>query len=239
MRCTTPHHRSGPARPRHGVVLRGGSEPRGSVIRAGPVLLGLLAALAGPRAAVGQEVSLVPRVGVGIPAGSLADAVDAGVSFGVGAAVRIHPRVSVRLGASLDDLGGQEVTVAEDLLTVRLPNVGLWRLAAAGEVDAIVPGLTPLTIVAGAGVGVAGFRERDVDRALLPAASDVSTLGTSAMAQVGLQAGWDFSRRWNAFVEGQAVAIFADETESATSQGRMGGTLWLVPITVGLRLRFY
>ncbi|MEN8375066.1 MAG: hypothetical protein ABFS34_06400 [Gemmatimonadota bacterium] len=197
----------------------------------------LAALVAGPLSA--QEITIDPRVGIALPVSSLADDVEAGLSFGLGVAVRVHPRISLRVDGALDELGGETLDLgvlpgSGGTVSVELPNVRLWRFSVGAEVDVIIPGLVPLTVVLNAGGGFGSFVDRELDQSL-DGFPDISEIGTSAAAEAGLRVGYDFSRRLNVFVGGHVVGIFA----RTSSEEPTGGTLWMVPVTAGFRVRFF
>ncbi len=200
-------------------------------------------AAAAPIAA--QDGSLDPRVGIAVPVGALGDFADAGPTAALGAALRVHPRFSLRVDVAIDELDGATVPSgaiggSED---VDLPGIRIWGYTAGAEADLIVPGLTPLTVVADVGLGGASVSQPDADASGPEAAIVGSGSATYFSAQGGVRIGWDFSRRLNAFAAAHAAAMFTGGPRSSVANGaevlRGNGTLWAVPIVAGLRIRFY
>lgn len=218
-------------------------EPAGDVGRA---IVCACALVAPASRAVAQEAALDPRIGVAVPVGAFADFVDAGPSVALGAGLRVHPRFSLRADVAVDDLDGS--TIPAQVITggaegTQLPGIRIWRYTAGAEADVIVPGLTPLTVVADVGVGGASIGRPDAD----PSAPDPVVSGpppaTHLTAHGGVRIGWDFSRRLNAFAAAHAMAMFTGDPLVYVAQGTEllagNGTLWAVPIVAGLRIRFY
>lgn len=206
----------------------------------------VLAALPGVPARA-QEVSLDPRLGFVVPVGELESVADVGVAGGLGAGIRIHPRVGLRVDLVVENLAGVELPggssgSAGPGSPLHLGDVRVWRYTAGVEGDVIVPGLVPLTVVVGAGAGGASLRT-DGEVSVPEEFAALADPSTFATARAGVRVGWDFSRRWNAFASLAGTALFTGDA-SASEPAPPGllagrGTLWTLPLTVGVRVRFY
>lgn len=210
--------------------------------------LGLAGLVSLPGAAArAQEVSLEPRLGVVIPVGELESFADAGVAGGLGAGIRIHPRVGLRVDLELGHLGvdlSGESTGADggSGASLQLGDVRVWRYTVGFEGDLIVPGLSPLTLVVGAGAGGASLRA-DRTASVPEGFAALTEPSTFATARAGVRVGWDLSRRWNAFASLEGSALFTGEASPSETvpPGLLvdRGTLWAIPLTAGVRVRLY
>jgi hypothetical protein len=209
----------------------------GSVRYPGTALIAALTAMSttgGTRQLAAQEFTVDPRAGVSVPVGELGSRVDAGLAAGLGVAIRVHPRWSIRADVGVEDYDGGVDTFAgpgEDL-PLELEGARVWRYGIGVEADAIVPGLVPLTVVAGAGIGGASLRASS--------SADASMRGDHPGARADIKLGWDFSRRWNAYAGLEAAAVFTGDAEAGSAASSLGGgTIWAFPLTLGVRLRLY
>ncbi|HSM35031.1 MAG TPA: hypothetical protein VK837_01425 [Longimicrobiales bacterium] len=198
------------------------------------VALAAISTTGATRQLAAQELTVDPRAGLSVPVGGLGSRVDVGVAAGLGVTMRVHPRWSIRADVAVEDYEGGFDAFAgpgEDL-PLTLEGARVWRYEVGVEADAIVPGLVPLTVVVGAGIGGASLR------AISP--SDASLRGDHPGAQADVKVGWDFSRRWNAFAGLEAAAVFTGDADAGSAARSLGGgTIWAFPLTVGVRLRLY
>ena len=190
-------------------------------------------------------ISFEARAGVAIPAGAMADLVDVGPAFGVGAAYEVKPRVAVRLDADLALYGGAEFDAAAAEQTVG-PDVNLWHVTASAEFDLTEPtAATPWRITATGGLGATVFDADRFDEGVdnpRTGEDDVREFdGTYLTLASGLKAAYRVAPRLEAYGSLQWFLAFSDEDETAVFTELSGtevspfSTLSSFPLTVGVR----
>ena len=94
----------------------------------------------------------------------------------------------------------------------------------------------------GAGAGGASLRA-DRTPSVREEFAALTEPSTFATARAGVRVGWDFSRRWNAFASLEGTALFTGEASPSepVPPGLLAdrGTLWAMPLTLGVRVRLY
>jgi Outer membrane protein beta-barrel domain len=185
-------------------------------------LSGLLALPAGAAAqglaggtASEPTVMVEARGGMNVPTFDIADAVDAGPSFGIGAAVRLAPRVYVlgdvdlgfHSGASVPGGGGG-------------PDVNVYHYMAKLGYDLIPPSDSRWSLLVNAGAGALTL---DVDGA---------RSHTYPAINVGAKIGYRLTPRLSLVLSPQGDIAFTKEAELGTSNA------WVWPFTAGIRAAF-
>lgn len=204
------------------------SRRRGVVGAAVHIGVAVLLLASGATPADGQQgISLEGRAGLAVPAGDLGDNHDAGLAAGLGLGFDLGSRVALTADAELGAFGRGSASAggggqgpAADLK--------LWHLTAGLELQLLDPTMTYWTLALHGGGGITAFD---------PDPGEGHTYGTG---RAGLSLGYRFSPEAS-FVAGvRAYALFVDEADfqDAESFDVRSGTLWTVPITVGLRLSF-
>lgn len=206
------------------------SSSRGSGAVGTVALIGVAVLLLAPGTtpAAGQQgISFEGRTGLAVPAGDLGDTHDVGLAAGLGLGFDLGSRVALTADAELGAFGGGAASAggggqgpAADLK--------LWHVTGGVELQLLDPRMTYWTLALHGGGGITAFD---------PDPGEGHTYGTG---WTGLSLGYRFSSEAS-FVAGvRAYALFVDEADfqDATSFDVQSGTLWTVPITAGLRLRF-
>lgn len=180
------------------------------------VVSGLLAltGLVTTEADAQQRVTFDGRAGVALPTGRLAESTDAGVTFGLGGAYWVHPRIALTADGDLELLRGQEVS------GVRGPDLNLWHYNAGAAVS-LLPETSRWQVLANVGAGASTFdSELETDESL-----------TRFTTNGGLRLGYRIAPRSDVFVGSQAFLMFTDETRQGSD------TNWSIPVHAGLRLK--
>jgi hypothetical protein len=160
-----------------------------------------------------RRVTLEARGGLNVPTFDISDAVDAGPSFGVGAAVQVAPKLwlmgdvdlGFHPGASLPDgTEGPDVTVYHYVAKVG------YELVSAGQ--------SPWSVIVNAGAGALTF--------------DVDGVGSNTYPaiNVGAKIGYRLSPRASLVLSPQGDIAFSDDAEVGTSNA------WVWPFTAGIRI---
>ena len=212
-------------------------------------LLAALAPLAAPTEAAAQTapppISFEARAGVAIPAGAVADLVDVGPAFGVGAAYEVKPRVAIRLDGDVAFYGGSDFDAVAAEQAVG-PDVNLWHVTASAEVDLTEPAAgTPWRITATGGLGATVFDADRFDEGVdnpRTGEDDVREFDATYLTlATGLKAAYRVAPRLEAYGGLQWFLAFADEDETAVFTELSGtevspfSTVSSFPLTVGVR----
>ena len=153
--------------------------------------------------------------GVGLPAGDLADLTDPGFTTGLDLSYRVHPRIALRAGGSVEFLPASDELVAIGAGS----DLDLWHYDAGVEVALLPPGRSPwsLTLDLGAGASTFDFETSE---------STETYFTTSG----GLRVGYALTPMLDVYVGGDAHLMFADEEEVGVDTG------WSLPVTAGIEL---
>jgi hypothetical protein len=160
-----------------------------------------------------RRVSVEARGGFNVPTFDISDAVDAGPSFGVGAAVQFAPKLwlmgDVDLGfhSGADLAGGGEA-----------PDVKVYHYVAKLGYELLSEGQSPWSVIVNAGAGALTF---DVDGA---------GSNTYPAINVGAKIGYRLSPRVQLLLSPQGDIAFTDEEDVGTSNA------WVWPFTAGVRI---
>ncbi len=197
------------------------------------------------RAQVDGTLSVEAHGGVGIPLGTFADVNDLGPTFGGTLAWHFHPNWAIRGGVDYISLG--EEATSDGVLTG--PPVDLLYFGGGVEVNFGAPKYqdVPFTFMMNVGAGMMQYSAEEAfyGGQRHPASDlDQSYLAFNGGARVGYQV----SPLINLFVQAQAYLILIDEADSqpyvdwVQDQGLSGldtfETLWVLPVSGGIRLTF-
>lgn len=158
---------------------------------------------------------LEARGGSSVPTFDIADAVDAGPSFGAGVGVRVAPRVWLMGDVDFGFHPGADLAVGSSG-----PDVDVYHFMAKAGFELLQPGTSPWSVVVNLGAGVLNFRPEGSDSKTYPA--------INAGAKIGYRA----SPRITLLLSPQGDIAFTDEAELGTSNA------WVWPFTAGLRVNF-
>lgn len=183
----------------------------GTALLAGLTLLGL----ASPAQAqwADRRVTIEARGGLNVPTFDISDAVDAGPSFGIGAAVQFAPKLwlmgdvdlGFHSGATLAG-GGQG------------PDVNVYHYVAKLGYELLSDRQSPWSLIVNAGAGALTF---DVDGA---------ASNTYPAINVGAKIGYRVSPRVQLLLSPQGDIAFTDDKDLGTSNA------WVWPFTAGVRI---
>jgi hypothetical protein len=175
------------------------------------------AAAQGPSGGIAGEPTLMveARGGVNVPTFDISDAVGSGPSFGIGAAVRVAPRVYLlgdvdagfHSGASLPGGGNG-------------PDVNVYHYIAKVGYDLVPASDSRWSLLVNAGAGALTF---DVDGA---------GSNTYPAINVGAKIGYRLNSRLSLVLSPQGDIAFSKEEELGTSNA------WVWPFTAGIRAGF-
>lgn len=161
-----------------------------------------------------QRVTFDGRAGMALPVGRLADATDPGVTFGLGGALWVHPRIALTADGDLELLRGQKVA------GVRGPDLNLWHYGAGAAVS-LLPTASRLQMLANVGAGASTFDSELED------AESLTRFTTNG----GLRLAYRIADRSDVFVGSQAYLMFTDEARQGSD------SQWSIPVHAGLRLK--
>jgi hypothetical protein len=160
-----------------------------------------------------RRFTLEARGGLNVPTFDIADAVDAGPSVGVGAALQVSPRVWLLGDVDLGFHSGASLGGGIDG-----PDAKVYHYIAKLGYSLVPEGSSPWSVIINAGGGAMTF---DVD--------GVSS-NTYPAINVGAKIAYQLSPRASLLLSPQGDIAFTDEAEVGTS------TAWVWPFTMGLRL---
>jgi len=185
-------------------------------------LAGLLALPAGAAAqglaggaASEPTVMLEARGGMNVPTFDIADAVDAGPSFGIGAAVRVAPRVYLLGDVDVGFHSGASVPAGGSG-----PDVNVYHYMAKVGYDLVPASDSRWSLLVNAGAGALTF---DVDGA---------QSRTYPAINVGAKIGYRLTPRLSLVLSPQGDIAFSKEAELGTSNA------WVWPFAAGIRAAF-
>ena len=183
----------------------------GTVLLSGLILLGLASTVQAQW--VDRRVSIEARGGFNVPTFDISDAVDAGPSFGLGAAVQFAPKLwlmgDVDLGfhSGADLAGGGEA-----------PDVKVYHYVAKLGYELLSEGQSPWSVIVNAGAGALTFD------------ADGAGSNTYPAINVGAKIGYRLSPRVQLLLSPQGDIAFTDEENVGTSNA------WVWPFTAGVRI---
>jgi hypothetical protein len=159
------------------------------------------------------RVTIEARGGLNVPTFDISDAVDAGPSVGIGAALQIRPRVyllgDVDLGFHLGaDLPGG----------ASAPDVKVYHYMAKVGYELLAAGSSPWSLIVNAGAGAMTFD------------ADGAGSNTYPAINVGAKIGYRVSPRASLLLSPQGDIAFTKDAELGTSNA------WVWPFTAGIRL---
>jgi hypothetical protein len=163
--------------------------------------------------AEGGKVTLEARGGLNVPTFDISDAVDAGPSVGVGAAVQIRPRVYLLGDVDLGFHSGAGLPGGASG-----PDVKVYHYMAKVGYELLADGASPWSVIVNAGAGAMTF---DVDGA---------GSNTYPAINVGAKIGYRVSPRLSLLLSPQGDIAFTKDAELGTSNA------WVWPFTAGIRL---
>jgi len=183
----------------------------GTVLISGLLLLGI-ASIAQAQWAE-RRVSIEARGGFNVPTFDISDAVDAGPSFGLGAAVQFAPKLwlmgDVDLGfhSGADLAGGGEA-----------PDVKVYHYVAKLGYELLSEGQSSWSVIINAGAGALTFD------------ADGAGSNTYPAINVGAKIGYRLSPRVQLLLSPQGDIALTDNDQVGTSNA------WVWPFTTGVRI---
>jgi hypothetical protein len=183
----------------------------GTVLLFGLILPGIASTVQAQ--SVERRVSIEARGGFNVPTFDIADAVDAGPSFGVGAAVKFAPKLwlmgDVDLGfhSGADLAGGRQA-----------PDVKVYHYVAKLGYELLSEGQSPWSVIVNAGAGALTFD------------ADGAGANTYPAINVGAKIGYRLSPRVQLLLSPQGDIAFTNDEDVGTSNA------WVWPFTAGIRV---
>ncbi len=159
------------------------------------------------------RVTLEARGGLNVPTFDISDAVDAGPSVGIGAAVQIRPRIYLLGDLDLGFHSGADLPGGASA-----PDVKVYHYMAKVGYALLAEGSSPWSLIVNAGAGAMTF---DVDGA---------GSNTYPAINVGAKIGYRVSPRVSLLLSPQGDIAFTKDAELGTSNA------WVWPFTAGIRL---
>lgn len=173
--------------------------------------------LANPPAAGAQDAApratLEARAGLNVPTFDISDAVDAGPSFGVGAAVQVRPRLYLLGDVDLGFHSGANLAGG-----LEAPDVKVYHYMAKLGYELLSPGSSPWSVIVNAGAGALTFDPDGASSKTYPAIN------------VGAKIGYRLSPRVSLLLSPQGDIAFTKDDELGTDNA------WVWPFTAGVRL---
>jgi hypothetical protein len=160
-------------------------------------------------------VWLEARGGSSVPTFDIADAVEAGPSFGAGVGVRVAPRFWLMGDVDFGFHPGADLVAGASG-----PDVDVYHFMAKAGFELLRPGTSPWSVVVNLGAGALTFKPEGADSKTYPA--------INAGAKIGYRA----SPRITLLLSPQGDIAFTDEAELGTNNA------WVWPFTAGLRVNF-
>lgn len=163
--------------------------------------------------AQGRRVTIEARAGLNVPTFDISDAVDAGPSFGIGAAVQVRPRVYLLGDFDLGFHSGAGLAGGASA-----PDVKVYHYMAKVGYELLTEGTSPWSLMVNAGAGAMTFDVDGADSHTYPAIN------------VGAKIAYRVSPRVSLLLSPQGDIAFSKSDELGTSNA------WVWPFTAGLRL---
>lgn len=181
------------------------------------IALGLLAG--GPARLLAQGENpqwyLEARAGSTVPTFDIADAVEAGPSFGGGVGVRVAERLWLMGDVDFGFHPGADLAAGGSG-----SDVDVYHFMAKAGVELLRPGTSPWSVVLNLGAGAVNFRPEGADSKTYPAIN------------AGAKIGYRVSPRMTLLLSPQGDIAFTDEDELGTTNA------WVWPFTAGARINF-
>ena len=183
----------------------------GTALLSGLMLLGIATTAEAQWA--DRRVTIEARGGLNVPTFDISDAVDAGPSFGVGAAVQFAPKLWLMGDVDLGFHSGTNLVGGGEG-----PDVNVYHYVAKLGYELLSEGQSPWSVIVNAGAGALTF---DVDGA---------GSNTYPAINVGAKIGYRLSPRVHLLLSPQGDIAFTDDDEVGTSNA------WVWPFTAGIRI---
>jgi len=162
-----------------------------------------------------RRISLEARAGLNVPTFDISDAVDAGPSFGLGAAVQFAPKLWLMGDVDLGFHPGAELVGGG-----KAPDVRVYHYVSKLGYELLSEGQSsPWSVIVNAGAGALTF---DADNA---------GSNTYPAINVGAKIGYRLSPRVQLLLSPQGDIAFTDSKDVGTSNS------WVWPFTAGVRIR--
>jgi hypothetical protein len=183
----------------------------GAAVLSGILLLGIASTAQAQWS--GRRAWLEARGGLNVPTFDISDAVDAGPSLGIGAAVRFAPKVWLMGDVDLGFHSGTDVAgVGEG------PDVKVYHYMAKLGYELLSEGQSPWSVIVNAGAGALTF---DVDGA---------ESNTYPAINVGAKIAYRLSPRVHLLLSPQGDIAFTEDDALGTTNA------WVWPFTAGIRI---
>jgi hypothetical protein len=170
-----------------------------------------------PSAARAQDAApratLEARAGLNVPTFDIADAVDAGPSFGIGAGVQLRPRLYLMGDVDLGFHSGADLAGG-----LEAPDVKVYHYMAKVGYEVLSADSSPWSVIVNAGAGALTFDP------------DGSSSKTYPAINVGAKIGYRLSPRVSLLLSPQGDIAFTKDDELGTDNA------WVWPFTAGVRL---
>jgi hypothetical protein len=183
----------------------------GAVLLAGLMLPGIVSDAHAQWAE--RRVTLEARGGLNVPTFDISDAVDAGPSVGLGAAVQFAPKLWLMGDVDLGFHSGADLPGG-----LTGPDAKVYHYVAKLGYELLSPGQSPWSVIVNAGAGALTF---DVDGA---------GSNTYPAINVGAKIAYRLSPRVSLLLSPQGDIAFTDDDELGTSDS------WVWPFTAGIRV---
>jgi hypothetical protein len=183
--------------------------------RAVPILGLVLLGLASTAQAQGAErrVSIEARGGLNVPTFDISDAVDAGPSVGVGAAVKFAPKLWLMGDVDLGFHSGADLAGGG-----QGPDVKVYHYIAKLGYELLPEGQSPWSLIVNAGAGALTFDP------------DGAGSNTYPAINVGAKISYRLTPRVRLLLSPQGDIALTDENDLGTSNA------WVWPFTAGIRI---
>ena len=183
-----------------------------TALKSGLMLLGI--ASSAQAQAAERRVSFEAQGGLNVPTFDISDAVDAGPSVGLGAAVRFAPKLWLMGDVDLGFHSGAELAGGG-----QTPDVKVYHYVAKLGYELLSDGQSHWSVIVNAGAGALTFE------------ADGAGSNTYPAINVGAKIGYRLSPRLSLVLSPQGDIAFTDDKELGTNNS------WVWPFTAGVRIR--
>jgi hypothetical protein len=183
----------------------------GTVLLSGLILLGIASTVQAQ--SVERRVSIEARGGFNVPTFDISDAVDAGPSVGLGAAVQFAPKLWLMGDVDLGFHSGAALAGGGEA-----PDVKVYHYVAKLGYELLSGGQSPWSVIVNAGAGALTFD------------ADGAGSNTYPAINVGAKIGYRLSPRVQLVLSPQGDIAFTDDEDVGTSNA------WVWPFTAGVRI---
>ena len=183
----------------------------GTVLLFGLILPGIASTVQAQ--SVERRVSIEARGGFNVPTFDIADAVDAGPSFGLGAAVKFAPKLWLMGDVDLGFHSGADLAGGG-----QAPDVKVYHYVAKLGYELLSEGQSPWSVIVNAGAGALTFD------------ADGAGANTYPAINVGAKIGYRLSPRVQLLLSPQGDIAFTNDEDVGTSNA------WVWPFTAGVRI---